>query len=171
MTEGISLAARDRLPDGAPHTVAHMLGEIVWLMSQSPSHKHFSIADLEWMVMPPVLLKQFRVFHDKGRPVGAALWGFLSGEAEAKLMLSPPRLRPDEWKSGNRCWLIDLIAPGATAGNKLPALLIADLQRTALKGQAFFCHQTDAKTGVKRKIEIPPLEDLKLYTAVSMPCV
>jgi cytolysin-activating lysine-acyltransferase len=46
-----------------PKTVAEVLGEIVWLMSQSPAHKHSFIADLEWMVMPPVLLSQFRLFH------------------------------------------------------------------------------------------------------------
>ncbi len=53
-------------------------------------------ADLEWMVMPPILLNQYRVFHDQGRPVGVALWAFLSAEAEAKLSPSPPRLRPDD---------------------------------------------------------------------------
>jgi len=104
----------DRVPDSAPHTVSHMFGEIVWLMSQSPKHKHYSLADLEWMVMPALLLRQYRLFHDEGRPVGAALWAFLSEEAEAKFSEKPLRLRPDEWKSGDRCWVIELIAPGAT---------------------------------------------------------
>jgi cytolysin-activating lysine-acyltransferase len=141
----------DHLPDSAPHTVSHMFGEIVWLMTQSPAHKHYALADLEWMVMPAVLLNQYRLFHDQGRPVGAALWAFLSEEAEAKLSLNPPRLRPDEWKSGDRCWLVDLIAPGATEENKLAALMLEDLRRTALKGQAFRFHRTDPAT---RKREV-----------------
>jgi cytolysin-activating lysine-acyltransferase len=136
-----------KLPDSAPHTVSHMLGEIVWLMTQSPLHKHFALADLEWMVMPPILLQQFRVFHDKGHPVGVALWAFLSEEAEAKLSLMPVRLWPDDWKSGDRCWLVDLIAPGATVENKLAALMLMDLQRSALKGVTFQFHKTDLVTG------------------------
>jgi cytolysin-activating lysine-acyltransferase len=143
-----------KLPDSAPHTVSHMLGEIVWLMTQSPLHKHFALADLEWMVMPPILLQQFRVFHDKGRPVGVALWAFLSEEAEAKLSLTPVRLRPDDWKSGDRCWLVDLIAPQATADNTLVAAMLGDLQRTALKGQMFSFHRTNLATGAREAMKI-----------------
>jgi len=44
-------------------TIGRMLGDIVWLMSQSPAHKHFSLADLEWMVMPPLALGQYRILE------------------------------------------------------------------------------------------------------------
>jgi cytolysin-activating lysine-acyltransferase len=143
-----------RLADDAPHTVSHMFGEIVWLMSQSPLHKHFAIADLEWMVMPALLLTQYRLFHQEGRPIGAALWAFLSEEAEAKLSLVPVRLRPDEWKSGDRCWLMDLIAPGATAENTLTAVILDDLRRTALKGFSFTFHRTDLASGKREVVEL-----------------
>jgi cytolysin-activating lysine-acyltransferase len=149
-----NIAPGERLPDSAPHTVSHMFGEIVWLMSQSAAHKHFAIADLEWMVMPALLLNQYRLFHHQGRPIGAALWAFLSEEVEAKLSLNPVRLRPDEWKSGDRCWLVDLIAPGATAESKLAAVMLDDLRRTALKGQRFSFHKTDLATGKKEVMEM-----------------
>ena len=87
--------------------------------------------------MPPILLNQYRVFHDQGRPVGAATWAFLSEEAEAKLNAKPPRLRPDEWKSGDRCWLVDLIAPFATKETQMAARMLADLSHTALRGLNF----------------------------------
>ena len=51
-------------------TVASTLGEIVWLMSQSPTHKHFAISDLEWMIMPPILLRQFKIFRDLLQALG-----------------------------------------------------------------------------------------------------
>jgi cytolysin-activating lysine-acyltransferase len=135
----------------APQTLSHMFGEIVWLMTQSSLHKHFSLVDLEWMVMPALLLQQYQVFHQEGRPIGVALWAFLSEEAEAKLSVTPVRLRPDEWKSGDRCWLVDLIGPVATAENRLVDAMLGDLQRTALKGQAFRFHRTDTAT---RKREV-----------------
>ena len=44
-------------PEIGPKTVAAVLGEIIWLMTQSPRHKMLPLADLEWLVMPPVLLE------------------------------------------------------------------------------------------------------------------
>ncbi len=116
-------------------------------MTQSPLHRHFALADLEWMVMPPILLNQYRVFHDQGRPVGVALLAFLSEEAEAKLSLSPPRLRPDEWKSGDRCWLVDLVAPASPAENKLAAAMLSNSKKARLKRFSFKLHQTDTAKG------------------------
>jgi hypothetical protein len=62
-------------PGGKGKTVATLFGEIVWLFSQSPKHKNFFVSDLEWLVMTPVLLKQFRLFYAPDRPIGVALWG------------------------------------------------------------------------------------------------
>src|SRR5690348_9304001 len=89
-------------PSAPPRTVSHMFGEMVWVMTQSPIHKHFPIGDLEWMIMPALLAEQYRVFRDGDRPVGVAFWAFLSEEAEKRMMENPrARLRPDEWKSGD----------------------------------------------------------------------
>jgi hypothetical protein len=49
-------------------------GEVVWLMSQSAEFKEYLIADLEWLVMPAILLRQFRLFsawdHNHPRSTG-----------------------------------------------------------------------------------------------------
>jgi hypothetical protein len=51
-------------PAGAARTVSAVLGEMVWLLTQSKRHAQaFFIADLEWMAMPPILLQQFRLFY------------------------------------------------------------------------------------------------------------
>ena len=52
-------------PGGKEKTVSQLFGEIVWLFSQSPKHKNFFVSDLEWLVMTPVLLRQFRVSGDQ----------------------------------------------------------------------------------------------------------
>jgi len=54
--------------------VAQVLGEITWLMTQSPRHKTVPLGDLEWLVMPALLLRQFRIFYKGEQPVGLALW-------------------------------------------------------------------------------------------------
>ncbi|MEZ5843207.1 MAG: toxin-activating lysine-acyltransferase, partial [Hyphomicrobiaceae bacterium] len=54
-------------PEGAAKKTSEVLGEIVWLMSQSQIHKRMFIQDLEWFVMTPILLQQFRLFYAKDR--------------------------------------------------------------------------------------------------------
>ena len=147
----------------AKPTVAHMLGEITWIFSQSATHKHFAPrklngGDLEWMVMPPLQLEQYRVFRGDTTPVGVAFWAYLSEEAEQKLMNGITRLRPDEWKSGakedGRLWLVDLVAPFATPDNKMNEAMIADLIKNVFKDKKFKFHSTDLKTGKREVKEI-----------------
>lgn len=140
-------------------TVSHMLGEVVWLLSQSPAHKHFTIGDLEWLVMPAILLEQFRVFHGDKTPVGFALWAHLSEDAERRLNDAAmagqgARLRPDDWKSGDRLWLVDLIAPFATPENKLQEAMLADLLQNIFPKRTIAMHVTDPATGKRETKEI-----------------
>jgi cytolysin-activating lysine-acyltransferase len=133
-----------------PRTVSHMFGEMVWVMTQSPLHKHFALADLEWMVMPSLLLEQYRVFRDNERPVGVAFWAFVSEEVEDKVKQGRGRLRPDEWRSGDRGWLVELVAPFATAENQMVPRMLTDLHAIAFKGKPFSFVQTDPKTGERQ---------------------
>ena len=188
-------AAKGQSANGAAHaaspsvpqkpTVSHMLGEMTWLLQQSPLHRHFSIADLEWMIMPPLMLERYRIFRGNPNPLpqsetgegeeakpgttpmGLALWAMLSAEAEQKLNAmvmggkGPVKLRPDEWRSGDRLWLIDLIAPFATAENKLAQVMLADLMHNGLKhvlpkarGKVLKLHKADPKTGKREVVEV-----------------
>ncbi|MCG2842127.1 toxin-activating lysine-acyltransferase [Sandaracinobacter sp. RS1-74] len=93
-------------------TVAQVLGEIVWLLTQSPVHKTLFISDLEWAIMPALLFEQFRIFYNNGQPAGLVLWASVSEQTELRLESGGPiRLRPDEWKSGDRLWLVEMVAP------------------------------------------------------------
>ena len=81
----------------APPTVSHLLGEMTWLLTQSPLHRALSIGDLEWLVMPALLNQQFYLFRDGQQPVGLAMWAKCTPEAVAKLdrgmIEAAPRLR------------------------------------------------------------------------------
>lgn len=95
----------------ADKTISAVLGEIVWLMSQSPEFKQYLISDLEWLVMPPILLRQFRLFYHEGRPAAVVLYARVSPEVEARLEAGAPTLRPDDWKSGETVRVVKVIAP------------------------------------------------------------
>ena len=140
-------------------TASHMLGEVTWILSQSPAHKHFAIGDLESMVMPAILLEQFRVFHGDKHPLGFALWAYLSEDAEMRMTAAVAagggaRLRPDDWKSGNRLWLVDLVAPFATPENKLTEAMVADLIQNVFGERTFKFHSMDPATGKREVREI-----------------
>ncbi|MEN9855654.1 MAG: hypothetical protein RLZZ157_780 [Pseudomonadota bacterium] len=141
--------------DDAP-TVSHLLGEMTWLLTQSPLHRAFNIGDLEWLIMPALVHQQFYTFRDGDKPVGLALWAKCGPMAVKKLnngMIEPEnRLTLDEWASGDQIWLVDLIAPFNTTENRHREIMMADLISGPLKGKAFSFHQTDFETG-KRSVQ------------------
>jgi hypothetical protein len=61
----------------AGKTVAEILGEIVWLMTQDPAGREMKVAEIEALVMPAILAKRFHIMYaqvlDKRRPGATAL--------------------------------------------------------------------------------------------------
>jgi cytolysin-activating lysine-acyltransferase len=126
-------------PDGHAKKLSEVLGEVAWLMSQSPLHKQLFISDLEWLVMTPVLLQQFRLFYDDNKPIGVAFWATASDEVAGMLAAgttnasrdpgearsaTPVRMRPHDWKSGEQLWIVEVIAPFGGA-----ELMVQDLKQ------------------------------------------
>jgi len=110
---GLSLAAaapreRDALP---PKTVSQVLGEMIWLLTQSPRHKTISLGDLEWLLMPAILLRQFRIFYKGEQPVGVALWALADDLVAKRIDAGEKRLSTVEWKSGSNMRIVELVAP------------------------------------------------------------
>jgi cytolysin-activating lysine-acyltransferase len=162
-------------PAGAPRTVAEALGQVVWLLSQSAAHKELRIKDLEWSMMPPILHEQFRLFsfgptagiekldHNafqntgftkeglQNMPLGVAVWAKVSESAEQKLEKGE-HLTLEEWKSGERVWLVELISPFANAENKLLEVMLVDMIKGPFANTPFSVHRTDPATGVRNKV-------------------
>ena len=177
MNETKSTAGGATAPPGTPRTVAEALGQVVWLLSQSPTHRELKIKDIEWSLMPPILLEQFRIFRfgplpglenvdpksflpiglDKAGfeqlPLGIAIWAKLSEAAEAKLEKGE-RLTAEEWNSGDRVWLVELISPFANKENKLSEIMLLDLMQGPFKHTAFHLHRTDPATGRRDKVRV-----------------
>jgi hypothetical protein len=108
----------------AGKSVAEIFGEIVWLMSQDKEARELSIKDLERLVMPPILLKQFHITYapipnrrtsrgevvhqvDAGsvlQPVAIALFAMCSTAVAAALDLRGKGAIPlalQDWRSGS----------------------------------------------------------------------
>lgn len=143
-------------PQSMPQkTVAQMLGEIVWLMSQSPVHKQLFIGDLEWFCMPAILVEQFRIFYGPTTPAAVALWASVSEETEQRLVSGGYKLRPDEWQGGDRLWLIELVSPFGAQDE-----IMIDLQSSVFAGKTFKFHRINPQ-GIREVAVVTP-EDTAL---------
>jgi len=96
--------------------IAASIGDMAVVLSRSPVHKHYSLADIEWMVLPAVFAGQFYTVETAHRergfrvPIAIVTWAFVSDEIDVRLREGAKqrvRLRPDEWKSGDIGWLIE----------------------------------------------------------------
>ena len=110
---------------------AAALGEIVSLLIRSPSEKHHALSDLEWMVMPAIVTGQYAVADAQSKqtgsvmPVGAVLWAFVSPEIDKQLSDTagqPPRLKPQDWRSGDIAWIVMSIGDPKILGGLLQNL-------------------------------------------------
>ncbi len=140
-------------------------------MTQSPRHKTFFLSDLEWLAMTPIMLNQFRVFYATdteaqkaaaqqkarsgrattgtqksfSRPIGVALWAFVDEEVEARLASGNAKLRPQDWKCGDRLWVADIVAPYGGQDQMMQDLKTQVFPDKTIK----YLGVTDGKPGVR----------------------
>lgn len=113
--------------------------QAVGVLMRSPHYKKLTLADLEWLVIPPLMTGQFRIGEakpdDKGPslPVAVVFWASVSPEVDKRLMETTgaaPQLKPEEWKSGDILWLLH--AAGET---RFVRFVVDQLTKTTLKGR------------------------------------
>lgn len=109
-----------------------MLGPALWLFARDERKKFTFIADQDWLVMPPLILDQCKLYMKDEIPWAFCTWAFVSDQVDERLSSSIPKIAPHEWKSGEHLWLIDVVAPFGGADE-----IITDLQKTNFAGKAF----------------------------------
>ena len=96
--------------------VSTSFGQLVSIMMRSRQHKFTMLTDLEWMILPAMATRQFRVAEgvsqDKGMalPIAAVIWASVNAEVDRRMsenLDSPVRLKPEEWRSGEHVWIIE----------------------------------------------------------------
>lgn len=90
-----------------------IVGHVAWLYSQTKTHKYFTFGDVEARILAPLMIKQCKLYvqsNSGGLPTGFISWARLSEEVEQKY-IHTQRLSPSDWKSGDRLWMIDVLAP------------------------------------------------------------
>jgi cytolysin-activating lysine-acyltransferase len=60
----------------------------------------------------------------------------------------------EEWNSGDRVWLVEMISPFSNAQNKLAEVMLMDMIQGPFRQTAFSLHRTDPATGRRDKIHV-----------------
>lgn len=85
-------------------------GALSYLFMRSPRYVDWSVGMLRRVIQPPIDLKQTKIFYYDGYPRAACIWAHLNDSAEQQL-LEGHFLRPAQWRSGPKLWLMEIIAP------------------------------------------------------------
>jgi hemolysin-activating ACP:hemolysin acyltransferase len=123
--------SKQQMGAAASKLVSASIGDIAVVFSRSESHKHFTFADIQTMVVPPVLLGQFYVAElahkENGAraPVAAVTWAHVSAEVDQRLRAQRDdrvKLEPIEWNCGEITWIMDVAGEAQAVVQALGAL-------------------------------------------------
>lgn len=99
---------------------AAVFGEIMSVMLQSPRHKNVTLETLARQMVPAFMSDQYVLARAQAdnvdvppTAVGVAFWASVSDEVDSRLSadpLEPIEIKPDEWRSGDIIWLLDIVA-------------------------------------------------------------
>jgi hemolysin-activating ACP:hemolysin acyltransferase len=121
------------------------IGQIALAMSIAPRYRHQSLADLQPLVLDPLMRDRIAIASAKDSPeaeeasvplAGIAIWASVSDEVDAKIREQiktgtfPVRLQPEDWASGNHYWLLDVIAPS----QKMATSVLANFRQVVKQG-------------------------------------
>jgi cytolysin-activating lysine-acyltransferase len=88
-----------------------LLGAVSWLMMQQSATRHTLLSELEWRVMPALVLDQAKLFMKDNAPVAYVSWARLSNDVAKRYQEAPHHLSVSDWKSGEQIWIVDLCTP------------------------------------------------------------
>jgi|TARA_R100000700_G_scaffold32094_1_gene39313 hemolysin-activating ACP:hemolysin acyltransferase len=86
------------------------LQSVLIFMLDSPLHKTWTVEEICRCILLPILLDQYKIIYEKGKPVVFGTWGFPKQEHIDKYLktLKFPRYGYDG--GGKNVWMIDFIA-------------------------------------------------------------
>lgn len=88
-----------------------ILGPALWLYARDPAKKFMFVGDIDWAILPPIVLDQCRLYTRGGLPYAFVTWALVSEAIGTRLRSEQPKIAPHEWQSGEEVWLIDAVAP------------------------------------------------------------
>lgn len=139
---------------------AAALGELTSLLIRSPELSQYRIADMDWLVVPAFVNRQFLIVRAPTpaepipMPSGALLWASLSSELDTLFRQNPGQryqLTREQRTSGDCIWITDLVGDPRVWSTALD-----HLRTTAFKGRKVSMARK-ADDGTTSVVEHPPM--------------
>jgi len=129
--------------------------QAVGVLIRSKHYREYAIGDLEWLLIPAIANRQFRLAEAKlsdakggqSLPVAIVLWALVSPEVDKRLMEAKagvPKLEPAEWTSGEIAWLLH-----AAGEVRFVRPLVEQLMKTTFQGRKVKVLGRDQNNAVK----------------------
>lgn len=119
-----------------------ILGPALWLYARDTNRKYMFMADIDWAVLPPVILDQCRLYTKNNIPFAFFTWALVNDAVDQRLRTGTPRIAPHEWQSGDHLWLIDAVIPFGQTEE-----MIAELRKTQFPNRKISALLPDAQRG------------------------
>lgn len=110
-------------------------------------HQRYRLAAVERYTFPPLLFGQFKLYRHEQKPIAYTSWALMSPEAEERFLASRGRIEIEDWRSGDRLWIMDLVAP---FGHAKP--VIDDLRSNIFPGRSAKAIRAARKKGEAPKV-------------------
>ena len=95
------------------------LGELCFLFMRARNFQTRSVDTLRAALEPAVDTGHFALMRQDGVPRAAVTWAFFDEETEER-MLAGERMSSHDWISGDRLWLMEIVAPyGQGSGRRM----------------------------------------------------
>jgi cytolysin-activating lysine-acyltransferase len=150
-----STKPRTRPGDARHERFAHSFANIVAVLMRDPAFRNTRLAELESLVLPPVMAGQFRLGQSAEPtsaraagakqqpslvvPVAVALWACVSPAVDMRLsegLDKPPSLRPTEWASGDIIWMVAIAGDQRAVPKFLERLVETEFKGRTVKLRA-----------------------------------
>ncbi len=107
-----------------------LLGGVAWLMMQQAGVRHTLLSEMDWRVMPALVLGQAKLYVNDTTPIAYVSWAKLSEQVAQRYREAPHHLTASDWKSGEQIWIIDMVTPFGSA-----AEVLKELREVIFRGQ------------------------------------
>lgn len=109
-------------------------GGVVALLAASPVHRGWTVADIDRLIVPPMRMGQFVTIRRRDQIVAYGSWALFGETAEDGYVTGQRKIQPGDWRSGDRLWAVDVVAPHGDV-REIVALMRADLVRRGYEGR------------------------------------
>lgn len=133
------------------------LGPVIMLYMQSSHRRYQFIGDLEWLLLPPLVNGQCKLYMKKEFPVSFISWAFLDESAEKRLLANGGKLRPEDWNCGDRLWVVDAVAPFGGVEK-----MLHDVRKSEFPDHAVRIMIPDLESGSVKARKLPPYSSVKI---------